>query len=280
MIVGDLQVLQVRFSRPPAEPVPFNIAFDLSYPTQGLIHRCLAGGQLCDPPLVTALVGFLTPGDTFIDVGSHIGYYSLLARQVVGTTGRVLAFEPNPETFGTLVANGMLNGYGNFYAYNCAMGDRYGSLEFNINVEDEGMSSLVFRSARSSQIKVHVTTLDIVVALSRLQNVRMLKIDVEGFEENVIAGAKQLISGGGVESIVFELNNNIPGVTPHRDQAIRKHLSALGYTSYLIRPWLGEEKWQEACGKYNFYRVADDSLVEIKYGNILATKRQIEAANQ
>ena len=278
--MGNLQVLQVNFARPPAQPTPFHIAFDLSYPTQNLIHRFLAGGQLCDPPLVSALVDFLQPGDTFIDVGSHVGYYSLLARQVVGPTGRVVAFEPNPETFATLAANVMINGYGNFLAYNSAVGDRYGTLEFNINVEDEGMSSLVFKSPRSSQIKVHVTTLDAFAMMARVQNVRMLKIDVEGFEENVITGGNKLITGGGVESIVFEINNALPGVPPHRDQAIRKFLRTLGYSSYLIRPWLGDENWQKACGQFNFYRVPDDSQVEIKYGNILATKRVIQAANQ
>jgi len=198
---------------------------------------------------------------------------------MVGATGRVFAFEPNPQTYSVLITNALLNNAANLYAYNCAVGDKAGIAVFNINPQDEGMSSLVFKAEAGTQVSVHVTTLDRIAAITQLRNIRMLKIDVEGFEENVINGAAGLLGTGGVESLVFEINNDIPNVPRHRDLAIRKYLRGLGYTSYLIHPWLGDQRWQEACGSHNYYRIAEDATVDIKYGNILATKRQVDAAN-
>jgi FkbM family methyltransferase len=271
-------MLQLKFGRQGADGKNFVMAFDLSFPTQALIHRFLAAGQLCDPPLIQALTGFLEPGDTFIDVGSHIGYYSMFALQMVGTSGSVFAFEPNPQTYSVVMANALLNRVANFYAYNCAVGDVPGIATFNINVQDEGMSSLVFRDPQATQVSVHVTTLDFLAQVARFGPVRMLKIDVEGFEENVIRGAKNLISGGTVESIVFEINNNFAGIPKHRDQIIRKQLRDFGYKSYLIRPWMGEQFWQQRCGQFNFLQVPEEATIDIPYGNILSTKRNIAAA--
>jgi len=276
--VSQLSTLQLSFGRAAAEGKSFCIAFDRAYQTQALIHSFLSQGQLCDPPLVKALTDFLVPGDTFIDVGSHIGYLSLLALQMVGPAGQVYAFEPNPDTYGVLVANALLNGAGNFHTFNCAVGDKAGSAVLSINAQDEGMSSLVFHAAGASQISVHVTTLDRLAALVQFRHVRMLKIDVEGFEENVINGAAGMLRAGGIESLVFEVNNKIPHAPPHRDQAIRKFLHGLGYACYLIHPWLSEERWQEACGPHNYCRISEDAHIDIGYGNILATKRHVEAA--
>ncbi len=201
--MSQLHVVQLLFGRSGAEGKSFQMAFDLRFPTQAMFHRLLSSGQLCEPPQVRALTEFLEPGDTFIDVGSHIGYFSLLALQMVGPSGNVFAFEPNHQTFSVLVANAMLNrgggggGGGNFYTFNSAVGDQPGTATFNINPHDEGMSSLMFRAQGSAQVTVHVTSLDNVAAIAGLKNIRMLKIDVEGFEENVIRGAANLIAAGG-----------------------------------------------------------------------------------
>ena len=99
---------------------------------------------------------------------------------------------------------------------------------------------MVFQSNQSTQVSVHVTTLDQVARTVNLGPVRMLKIDVEGFEEEVVRGGMDLLTRGSVESIVFEINNIFPGIPKYRDQTIRKLLRELGYTCYLIRPWTGE----------------------------------------
>jgi FkbM family methyltransferase len=254
------------------------MAFDLSFPTQAFIYRILSKAQIADPPLVTALTEVLEPGDVFFDVGAHIGYYSLMALQNLGPTGSVYAFEPNHQTYGVLLANALHNRPANFYTCNCAVGDRTGTLQFNINADDEGMSSLLFRGKQSTEVSVHVTTLDLAASLAQIKKICMLKIDVEGYEENVIRGAAGLIAAGAIESIVFEINNGLPTVPKGRDLVIRSLLRQHGFTSYLIRPWLAEQQWQNAFGSSNYYRLPDDRPLEIRYGNILATRRPIKAA--
>ncbi len=62
----------------------YRMGFDTAYHTQNFIYSNLVNGVFVDPPMVQVLTQFLQPGDTFMDIGSHIGYYSLLARQVIG----------------------------------------------------------------------------------------------------------------------------------------------------------------------------------------------------
>src|SRR5207249_2412898 len=66
----------------------------------------------------------LSPGDTFIDVGANIGYYSLLAARRVGPTGSVVAIEPSPKTFRALEANLAQNRLKNVRTVNAAVSDR------------------------------------------------------------------------------------------------------------------------------------------------------------
>ena len=89
--------------------------------TPSLIH---AG---CFEPFQTELVvNEVRPGDVAIDLGAHIGYYTLLLARLVGPTGRVLAFEPDPDNFALLSRNVEMNGYANVELFNAAASDRPG----------------------------------------------------------------------------------------------------------------------------------------------------------
>jgi FkbM family methyltransferase len=72
----------------------------------------------------------LRPGDTFADIGAHIGLYSLLASQLVGVTGRVVAAEAYVDTYARLVDNLKLNNAANVYARNCGVSDKEEALPF------------------------------------------------------------------------------------------------------------------------------------------------------
>lgn len=271
--MSNLHRLDLSFGRAAAEGKRFGMIFDTRHFTQRFIHSFLSRGELCDPPLVQALTGFLEPGDCFIDVGSHIGYYSLLALQMVGASGRVVAFEANPETFAVLAANAQLNRAANLMAYNCAVGRQPGIGQFSINGRDEGLSSMAVSSER--QISVSMTSLDSLQALAPFEKVRMLKIDVEGFEPEVIAGAKRFLAEARPENIVFEINNGLPGVAPHQDEAIRAQLEALGYRCFLIRPWKESEDLDRQFAGSIFLELSPGSRVNIAYGNILASLRPL-----
>jgi len=268
-----LDTISLRPRRQAGQQV--NIGFDLRYPTQRFQHGYASRGQICDPPLVATLTGFLQQGDTFIDIGSHIGYYALLTLQQVGKQGRVFAFEPNPETYRVLLANALSNGSANFFPVNCALGDTTGSADLFINEHDEGMTSLVAQTERS--VSIAVTTLDELHAVANFPRVRTAKIDVEGFEQRVIAGAAVFLEATQPENVVFEVNQFLPGADPDAEFTIRRQLAERGYTSHLIRPWLIPPDHPPFPEDGLFARLDPDQALRLSYGNILATRRQITA---
>ena len=135
---------------------------------------------------------YLNRGDCFVDVGANIGLMSIFASQCVGNPGKILAFEAHPETNQLLQENIALNHVKNIENFNFALGNEAGKATIydNWNV-NRGGSSLVIHSENSTGFEVDVKTLDEVI-----QNdfqPKMIKVDVEGFEFQVLKGATNTI---------------------------------------------------------------------------------------
>jgi FkbM family methyltransferase len=134
----------------------------------------------------------LNRGDCFIDIGANIGLMSIFASQCDGNSGKILAFEAHPETHELLLENIALNHIENIDTFNFALGNEPGKATIydNWNV-NRGGASLVIHAENSTGFEVDVKTLDEVI-----QNdfqPKMIKIDVEGFEFQVLKGATNTI---------------------------------------------------------------------------------------
>ena len=125
-------------------------------------------------------------GDTFIDVGAYIGYYSLLAQEAVGASGLVIAFEPYPKNYRKLLRNITLNSYANIIPEKMAV------------IEREGIASLFAddimcrytATNKAKGIAVKITSLDkYFEGHGIVPNV--IKTDVEGGEYSVLKGMKK-----------------------------------------------------------------------------------------
>src|SRR4030042_4007070 len=81
-------------------------------------------------------------GDTVVDIGAHIGYYTLLAARIVGDTGKVYAFEPDPANHDVLVGNIKLNGFQNVVTVRKAISDKNGQIELYLNEKNTGGHSI------------------------------------------------------------------------------------------------------------------------------------------
>jgi FkbM family methyltransferase len=133
----------------------------------------------------------LKPGSVYVDVGANIGMMTLHAARIVGTQGHVYSFEPHPDTFRRLGRNIELNGIGNITTFNFALGavgderEIYAFPEVNI-----GRASLIRDEGSQLVGAVKVRTLDEVL---NDVPVSMMKIDVEGFEAEVLRGALESI---------------------------------------------------------------------------------------
>ncbi len=140
------------------------------------------------------LFDFLKPLDdafadaTVIDAGANIGNHALYFSHHFQ---KVLAFEPNPDTFRLLAFNTEL--VENVSVVNQGLGDEPGTLMLVEDRLNMGASSVVRKAgAEERQIPVKIETLD--VATADISRIEMIKIDVEGFEINVLRGASALIA--------------------------------------------------------------------------------------
>jgi FkbM family methyltransferase len=145
---------------------------------------------------VHVLQNFLKPGMTFLDVGTHVGQYTLVASDLVGLRGTVHSFEPQPDTFDILEHNVRTNHLTNVHLNNCALAETSKEVELYVAAPDNVGQSSLRRPHNYSGIalKVPCRTLDEYVEEHRIHRVDLIKIDVEGSELSVLRGARKTIS--------------------------------------------------------------------------------------
>lgn len=148
------------------------------------------------------LIDKLKEGSRFVDVGANYGYFSLVAANLVGHSGQVLAFEPLPSIAQTLRANAALNGFENIQVIQAVACNENGKTPFFVSGLEDGMSSLIPRFG-DRKILVNAFRLDSVLPRVRFD---VVKVDVEGVEESVLLGAQELIGEGYMPSIIVEWN--------------------------------------------------------------------------
>ncbi len=133
-----------------------------------------------DPTVSKVLEPLLEKGDTVIDVGAMLGAYSFGFKRAVGPRGRVIAYEPNPQSFECLKHN-----LPDVECWNHALGRRYD--EFGLEYWREAQNPGAVRLVRNGGFsRTHMDTLDF--DPNSLDRLDLLKIDVEGMEPDVIAG--------------------------------------------------------------------------------------------
>jgi FkbM family methyltransferase len=155
-------------------------------------------GNLKEPATATALKSLLRPGMTMLDVGANIGYYTLLAAQCVGPSGRVVAFEPTPSVVSRIKENVQFNNFAHVSVFAGAVSDREGTCAFYVNSEQDASEGNSLIQAvvddGATQIVAPQTTLDAEIERLQLKAVHLIKIDVEGNEVKVLRGAKRILT--------------------------------------------------------------------------------------
>ena len=142
---------------------------------------------------VKLLENSLKKGDHFIDIGANIGYFSLVAAGLVGTEGRVYAFEPAPDNFVQLLKNIEANGRNNIVPLQKAVSNVTGICDLILD-KKSGFHSLYLAPKQNGTIKVDVTTLDDFFAMEGWPPVSFIKMDAQGGEAHILDGAKNLLA--------------------------------------------------------------------------------------
>jgi len=169
----------------------------------------------------------LKKGDNFIDVGSNIGIWSLVAGKSVGPTGKVFSFEPNPATFEKLKENVSLNNFEEIIEISqIAVSDKNDIVNFSCEIEHN--NSAISNINNSKNIKVKTVSLD---SIFYDLEIRGMKLDTEGYEMKVLRGALNIIKRF-QPFLIIEFNTTLLPSKFLRDWDVYILLQDLKYLSF------------------------------------------------
>lgn len=158
------------------------------------------GWQGYEPEMTGLFYGLAESASTVLDVGAHVGFYSLLAG-LANPNASVFAFEPMPRVFASLERNVKLNKLANVKCFSAAAGATNGTQEFYFPDQEQPISSSLrsdmllatFPPDSIKHVPVSVVSLDQFVADQGIQKVDLIKLDTERTEHEVLAGAHELL---------------------------------------------------------------------------------------
>jgi FkbM family methyltransferase len=148
----------------------------------------------------------IRPGMTVLDIGAHIGYYSLLFSRLVGPTGRVIAFEINPENFETARENVRARGCRNVEVFPFGVCDRSGPRTLHISPGNSNHSLMAGYTVAERTLEVACVSLDDFLAERKIARVDFIKSDTEGAELLVVEGARRTLENAGHMDMLMEYN--------------------------------------------------------------------------
>lgn len=208
------------------------------------IQRYIYTFGIWEPDITAFVRTRVNSGDTFIDVGANIGYYTMLASALVGSSGQVLAIEASPNIFVGLLKTIRMNGDpSNIRAINAAAADRIGELVVHRGPDENlGLTTTVKSRGLLEEASVSADKVGNLVGMDVFTNAKLIKIDVEGAELSVLQGiAKDIESLPEGAEIIVEFSPEWwekGGTTP---QTVLEPFLERGYSAYEISnnywPW-------------------------------------------
>jgi FkbM family methyltransferase len=225
-------------------PVQFRLDLDLERFSHQCIHNQLKSGVLYEQELSSFLLRALRPGDVFIDVGAHIGYFSMLAAKLVRPTGAVFSFEPEPDNFARLTRHARENDLPHVQAFNMPVAAQPGEIEFFVNADNDGGHALwdPGRHPFNQRSRAEVTRKRLCAAsLDRFEVLqtrpaRAIKIDTEGAEHQVLLGARRWLEERRTLFLVVEINTFGLDQMGSSQLALRGFAAKFGYSTFLLDP--------------------------------------------
>lgn len=193
----------------------YNASFELSNRLPG--ERAILF-YAYEPKVTNIFLSLLDEGDTVVDVGAWIGYYALLAASKVGYNGKVIAIEPHPLNLAKLHRNIELNGFDNIIVIESAVGAEETSMELETgstpllhrlkdsNYTYVSNSNDIVKESRNNTIKVNVRRLDNILAALGIDDIKLLMMDIEGYEYNALLGCGRWIEEGKIDNIIVEVH--------------------------------------------------------------------------
>jgi FkbM family methyltransferase len=152
------------------------------------------------------MFNILSSGMTMVDVGAHVGWYTLLGARLTGPSGYIYAFEAAPSTAELLQKNVLANEYSNVTVVNKAISHKRGKENFFIDDYSSGGSSLFISGREKNSIEVETISLDEFFQEEAWPPIHLVKIDIEGAEKLALEGMRELCRRNPQLKLIVEIN--------------------------------------------------------------------------
>ncbi len=179
------------------------LGFPLWVDPHSPLGRQLRLGLEYEGEVVRFLLKRVNRGDVVVDVGANVGYFTILLARLVGSTGKVVSFEPDPLNFEILLRNIGENHIANVHCEMMAVANRVGEMPLFKNPTQTTGHSLVRHFSEKRWTPVKVTTLDAYISEHKLSP-KLVKVDAEGAESLVLEGMAETIRHNRGMCVLFE----------------------------------------------------------------------------
>jgi len=191
--------------------------FDPDLPVHNAILAELQNTGAYEPGTQFFFMRVLRKGDVFVDVGAHIGYFSMVSAALVGDQGKVISVEPIDDNFQFLARNIEANKLNYAHAVNSVISDTEGEVQFHHNLDNDGGHALWDPRNHPSNEKTRQApksetlpsmTLETLLTKFGCDHVRAMKIDTEGAERMILESGRTYFDRGAVDFVVAEVNGS------------------------------------------------------------------------
>lgn len=194
------------------------------------VTGALAEGRVLDDHLVGLMLSLVNPGDLILDLGAHVGSFSLAA---AAAGCRVVAVEAAPANVALLRASAARNGFAELHVVHAAVSDAPGTLEFCARGP---WGHLATEAVDLPTIQVPAVTIDELLAELGMGLPAFVKMDVEGSEIPAIRGMAGLLGAPNAPDLLYESNGHTLALFGVGPPQLSAELDALGYTSLAVEP--------------------------------------------
>ena len=192
------------------------------------LNWALESGKVCDAvPWLDRIEPLISKEDIIFDIGANMG---IIANWFAHRSKQVYAFEPHPDNISTIKSQKKLRNINNLTLYDIALGDKESKMQLHVK-GFHGHHSLgdVDNSPTIGKIEVNVRKLDDVFGELNIAKIHFMKIDVEGFEADVLNGASKLLNDKKINYILFELQDTILNSIQRTSSEVFQILFTAGY---------------------------------------------------
>lgn len=252
--------------------VPTKFGFSIYCDRRDVIGLSIIKDGQWEPLVSDTICAILKPGDVAIDIGANMGYDALLMSHLVGDTGMVIAFEPDLDNLSRFLRSVLVNRRTNIVVQSIALSDDVGKAIISTPPTENLGTSNMRPSGASHGRPILTTKLDSLLRAKDFGRIKLVKMDVEGFEHKVLKGMSNLLDR--IDYLTCEINHEFLKECGSSAKEIFDVLEPSGFTAYCAG--FGEPgPWKK--GDYTF-APAKKRAQGIAYDTIFARGRPAELA--